>query len=419
MNPRELKQRVIEELWRIFKSRGYGAITSTQRRMRVGPSYFKDWRKDGSAIDLRRLAAALETLGVEAADFFRSALGDRESAPDELPGHPPAGALLYDDRVAGRIQGGGVTQCLDQLDRLRLEDPEAALARAEAALALADDSQLADLLGLYSLILRRLGKLDEAQHSVHRAIAHARRLGDRLAEARQIRRQAFIVADRYLPREAISWTSRALAIFLADSNFEAAGRCFVDLGSWYYRLENYRKSAQSLDAARALLSDQDHDYQFSVELGLAFCHLALGEVEEALRRARAAGEYQEHAPVALAVSQLRLEARILVGLRRHSEAAEVFETALQTYVELRDPLQAAFTAVELVRALTEAGREPEAKVRAMQMARFLQPLRANPIVQGALTDLLRRSLAPDPISLRFLDQVCARLEKVVPSPAGG
>ncbi len=53
------------------------------------------------------------------------------------------------------------------------------------------------------------------------------------------------------------------------------------------------------------------------------------------------------------------------------------------------------------------------------MARFLQPLRANPIVQGALTDLLRRSLAPDPISLRFLDQVCARLEKVVPSPAGG
>lgn len=419
MNPRDLKRRIVKELWRIFKSRGYGAIARTQRKMGVGASYFKDWKSDRSAIDLERLAAALEVLEVKAADFFQSALQERGVAkPAELPGRRPLGALIYDERSTGKIEGKGPHD-LKRLDRLRLDNPKEALAYAEAALALAEDAQVADLLGLYGLTLRRLGKLDEAQHSIHRAIDHAQRLGDPLAEARQIQRQAFLAADRGLPREAIAWTSRALSMFLVESDLAAVGRCFVDLGGWYFRLEEYQRSAQSLKSSEALLAENDHANRFSMELGLAFCHLALGEIEEAFARARAAGIHEYQAPRTLAVSQVRLEARILVKLGRHSEAARVFDSALQTYLDLQDPLQASFTAVELVKALTEAGERREAKTRAMQMARFLQPLRANPIIQGVLADLLRRALEPDPIPLQFLEQICAKLEKAVPSPAGG
>lgn len=105
MTPKELRQRVVAELWRIFKYRGYGSIVDTQRKMGVGASYFKDWKHNRAAIDLERLGKALEVLEIDACDFFLSALSeDSEESKNRLPGQRPPGVQVYDERMAKRLK---------------------------------------------------------------------------------------------------------------------------------------------------------------------------------------------------------------------------------------------------------------------------------------------------------------------------
>ncbi len=298
---------------------------------------------------------------------------------------------------------------LDTVDRLRLNDPGAAVALAETEIGRIEEEYLADLMGLYGAALRRQGLIDEAEHAIHRGWVFAQERGDQASEARQLKRLAFVDGDRGELSQAIMKTSTALTSFQTQQLLADVGRCWGDLAIWYSRLFEPERSIAALQCAADLLPDNDHRYQYSVRLGMAHCLYKKRSYREASDWLAMADRVSPP-DTALKASRVRLEA----GLRfemGESCAVGLFQEAVDAYLEVSDPLNAAVCSIEMIKALLQFGQVRRSRRLAKNMARFIQPLKHNKIVAGALLELTRHALRPVSIPRELISQVAGSLER--------
>ena len=76
MNAEEFLENIQGELQRRFRAAGSGSVGRVERTLNLAQGYFRDQRRPGRRrVDLKILHDALETLGVEPAEFFASVLG--------------------------------------------------------------------------------------------------------------------------------------------------------------------------------------------------------------------------------------------------------------------------------------------------------------------------------------------------------
>jgi tetratricopeptide (TPR) repeat protein len=202
--------------------------------------------------------------------------------------------------------------------------------------------------------LTSVGRLDEAEAHLVRALSAWQRLGQRDRVAGSLRRLGFVAMARRRPDDAVAWFSRALSGYqeLADTRHIALTR--IDLGDAFIETGRTAEAIASLEEADSLLADaRDPNNQARVLTRLGRAHERSGRLDAA------AGYLNQALRAARGIGFARGEAEILVSLGDLALHKKDFEEARDRYGQAQ-------------RLLISVGSPEEARVRD-RLARLDQP----------------------------------------------
>lgn len=188
---------------------------------------------------------------------------------------------------------------------------------------------------------------------------------------------------------------------------EDVGRCWVDLGGWYSKLLVPERAASALKIAVEMISQDDFRNQFAIRLGLAHCLYKQGLNKESLEWITSSDQVLPR-DNALKATRFRLEAGVRSEMGE-TKAIGLYSKAIDLYLGLPDPLNAAAATIEWVSALRRLGQHSRARKVAKDMARFIQPLRSHRLAVGALLELTRHALSPNPLPIEVVIQAARAL----------
>jgi len=233
------------------------------------------------------------------------------------------------------------------------------------ALALAreigDDYSEAFLSRSVAVMARRLGRLEEAEAGLLRAVALDRAAGRRVREAGDLTALGGFLVAAGRPQEAIDRLHEALAVFqeIPSPNVEVRARLYVAdaymaLGEYEVAIENYRVALANLGAYPR--------YQALTSRQIGFAFFNLGDVEQAragyeraLSIYRKVGNRSEEAVTSLLMGILQREQREL------DTARDTFLAALPVFQAAGDRPSEAWARCELGETLRRRGERDAAR----------------------------------------------------------
>lgn len=410
-------------LQRCFRIAGRGSVSRVQRVLDLGAGYFKNQRRPGRRrVDLRVLFRALEILDVDPAEFFASILG----TADPVEGFSAQAAAL---RRRVRKLGGILAleaqrperpeSCeeidLAAFDALRIENPRRALLRAKSLIPNTPDSQLPRLLGIYASACRVLGRLDEAQMVLARALKLAQERDDPEAVAELVQRSSYVAAHRGQLESALALSEKATLLYVALGDLVGVGKTQVDQGNWLFHLDRdpeaievYCSAVRYLPAASERLDVRRNRY--SALMNLAVSYQRTGDLESARDWAAQARGCSEGIGPGLLARAAAFQGSLAERCGRNAEAEEFFLQALEMYRPIA-PIDAALCSVDVVRVQLRAGRTAEAYETAKAMTSLIGPLEHDRVAAAAVTEVIRCALAGRGLSVRLLNRMAQGIKK--------
>ncbi len=203
-----------------------------------------------------------------------------------------------------------------------------------AARRAGDGAGEAKMLGRYSLVLIRLGRLDEAAQCARQALSIWRAAGDHHRVAGSLRRLALVEQARGRPDEALALFAQALAAYERLGESRKTGLILTDIGAVLIDARRAGEAVGYLRRAHQVLDDTADPYNRARALAiLGQALISTGELAEA----SAALEPALHAM--RAVQSLTGEAQVLGSLGELAEASEQPETARQRYEAAQEILR--------------------------------------------------------------------------------
>ena len=221
---------------------------------------------------------------------------------------------------------------VDDLLGLAIADPDVALVRAHRIVAAGDDdSALSVAHQAMGIVLRHRGRMDEAVRELRAAVRLARRTGDvdREADTRATLGVTLAMAGRTRVGLAQLDESIATAVDPLTLGKAAMRRGHV----WHYLLAEEQRALADLEPALASFRVAgDRVWEARTLNVIGGCHLALGEVAEAERAIRAAGEIFTREGQALeAVITVHNEGSIAFRQGDLPRALRLFDKAAEGY----------------------------------------------------------------------------------------
>ena len=359
---------------------------------------------------------------MDAGEFFATVLG----AADPIDRLKSEAALLKRKRrqppqilaLEAERTGEETTERVDlsELDELRVRDPRAAIRRAKVLVTRIDGTQLPMLLGVYASACRLLGRNDEAQLVLGRALELAIDLGDTKVLATLYQRASYLAYSRAELEEALELSERATLTYVQCADLVGVGKTLVDQGIWHGMSGHSEAEVSAFRSALDYLPEDTDQLDILknriaclMNLGIAYrkcgdLRRAARFAELASRNAKDAGP-EPHGKIAWLQASIAREAGHL------EEAERSYAVAIETLQPI-SPLEAALCALELIRVKLSLGRTAEAYRSAKEMAALIEPMqRHSRIAAAALTDLIRCALTGRGLSAAFLDKVAKNLEQ--------
>ena len=413
---------VQSQLQHRFRLAGRGSVQRVQEQLQLGAGYFRDLRRPGrQRFDLRVLLEALQALGVDEAEFFASVVGTTDPVDTfRVEGNALRRRLRRLPRIlrieAERTCGNGSERVdLEALEADRLDQPRQVMRRACQMVRVARIRQVPRLLGIYASAARALGRLDEAQVVLCRALDLAMAAGDRKVVGELIQRSSYVLADRSDLDQALVLAERASSEFVAEGDLIGIGKTLVDRSVWHRAADQPEEALRLLRSAlRYLPADCDRldvrKNRFACWVNLGVVYAELGEPRRAGRFLRMARREASGLGMRVLAGVLKLDASIARQNGDNERAAELLAQALPIFQEF-EPLDAAFIAVDLARLQLLLGRTLQATETAKSMTLLLKPLSTNRIASAAITELVRVALAGEGLNAAILDRVAKGLAK--------
>lgn len=224
-------------------------------------------------------------------------------------------------------------------------------------------------------------------------------------------RIAHVYCDLGDSRTAILCSNTGIRLYLQLDDRVGQGQSMVDLGNWFYHLEEYGEALECNRLALRLLPTSEVDHRFSALLSNAYCLEQLGDLEGADRWTEIAQLHSEGVKGALLASLYWMRGKLAARRSQYSKARKRFEDAHKFYVDRGFPLFAAATAIELCEVLLLMGRPDEAKKTAMDSKELVKHLEESKVVKGIVITLSESAAAGRPITLKFLADLRQRLAK--------
>ena len=421
MNAEEFLENIQGELQRRFRAAGSGSVGRVERTLNLAQGYFRDQRRPGRRrVDLKILHDALETLGVEPAEFFASVLGIVD--PSELF-RSRARALARRKRpsilqVLAERQGEPaepVALDYDTLDAERDANPGSVRRTARELMTRVSDRDLPRLLGLYGSACRALGQLDEAQIVLGRALDLVP--AERTVEvAELLLRCASVAGDRTHYQEAVELSEQASSCYALAGDPVGVGKALLKQGMAHGCLEEVDAELQAFQAALEFFPEERRDrsdivrHLFSCRMNLAITYRKLDQLESAQALAGAAEELGEFVGPAQLGKLVWLRGSIALHQERYAEAEDHLQRALDMHREVA-PVSCALLAVEVVQVQMLQGHTRRAHETARMMASLLRPLEGHPLGSAAITALVRCALSGRGLTLTFLERLARGIEQ--------
>ena len=415
-------EQVQAALQRQFRIAGRGSVSRVQKQLNLGAGYFKNQRRAGRRrVDLKILFRALDALDVDSAEFFTSVLG----AADPVDSFKTeAAALCRKARQAPSIltlpspeAAGEEREKIDlaPIDALRNQDPQRVIRSVRAQIREAPEEQVPALLGIYASACRTLGKMEEAQIVLGRALEIAEERGDPALLADLLQRASYVMGYRSEADKALALSEKATLQYVHLGDLAGVGKTLVDQGVWLGFLERTGEELHSfrsaLDYLPAASDDPDvRKNRFACLMNLGITYRKLGDLELAGAYVEMAADHAGDVSGGQYGKLQWLRASIARETGRFAEAEVFYRQTLETLRSVK-PIDAALSSVELVRFQLEQGRTADAYRTAKAMMVLVHPLRRNRLAGAALTELLRCALAGRGLSAAFLDRVARGLER--------
>ena len=390
MASEEWSKRVVSALHALGKRR-FGALTEAERKAQVFPSYVRK-RKDAGTIDLRKMLAVLEAFNEHPARFFRRVFPNRENDYRtfiEPPTGPQPDIIEQAQRRMASSSPSSIPRShLEELDRLRYDEPERAKQGVVSALDFVSHDDVAFALGVWASAQRMLLNLSEAGHGLHAGLDIADSKKDLLARGDLLQRLACVVADNGMYAEALALATGSTDARARTGDLHAVGRSLVSRGEWLYYLEHYEESIAMHRQALPLLAPFDHIHKATVWQDTALCLRAQGNHEEASKALQHAWAFAEAIGKLNRSKLLWLDAVIDCDRQAFDLGEEKLLAVVKTLSTLHRG-EAALATVDLVETQILSGKTS----LACQSARTILPLittlsAKNPVIRSVETVLL-------------------------------
>ncbi len=450
-------RRVAAHLRRMFKRAGPGSMLRVTRALGLRRTIFSEWKtRPPVVVDAGLVVAVLRVLGIRVADFARGldspatgaaiweggrdpveeratiatrravalayrrmraelgidlAAGDLDASDVEADGCPAGGSVEVSPPAAPTDPGPGPArgaEWLEDLDGRRHTEPRAVVRELEDHLHQVEAALLPRALGVWGSALWFLIELEAAAYVNRRALRLAAAAGDEATVADLLQRRAHIMGDAGDHGRALAYTDLAAGIFDRIGDQAGRGRAAVDAGQWLAYLDRLREAIEAAERALELLPKSLPRSRFAAHTVVCHCCLEIGKTG----RAQDAAEAAERLPVVPwdrgKLSWLR--AIISRKLGNRSEAREHLRRGAETFRTLHAG-DALLISLELVQALLEDSQPAEALQICRGLFDLVEPVRANPIISGALAELLRVTLSGKGIPLDLVRRIRVRIER--------
>jgi tetratricopeptide (TPR) repeat protein len=298
---------------------------------------------------------------------------------------------------------------LDELDRKRIDDPLGVVKAVEKVVRKTDTRLFSKLYSIYGAALRRLNRLQEAEHAYW--------LGKKIAcstshlpdEAEITQRQTWVLAARGRFPDAVSKSTLALSLHTIANDRGAIGRVLVDQGILFHYLSQSQRSDLFLERARDYLVKDD-----SINFATSVMYEALNAQASkkwrvVLTKVKVLKQYDLGPTFSIKVRWI--EVRSLIGANLLEEAESQLRQIVEYCFSTQQLLDAALGAAELARILIAQGKT----VEVVEIAEILRPhvysMKEGGIAEAAATDLYR-SAATGRLSLTIVEKVVNDIKKV-------
>lgn len=407
-------QQIQTALKRRFQVAGRGSVALVQDRLKLGAGYFKNQRRAGRRrVDVRVLFRSLDLLGVDAAEFFASLLGDA----DPVDRFRTDAAMLCRNRqqpailaaLAERNSAGAGEGEFDPaaLDRLRYGEPRRLLRRTRSLALQVSDADLPVLLGIHASACRVIHKLEEAQIVLAYALDLAK--GDNAVLADLVQRASYVAFETGEAEKALALSERATLIYLRAGDLAGVGKSLVDQGGWLAALNRTEEQLQTYESAlRYLEADSDRldvrRNRFSCLGNLSVAYRRLGDLRKARQCVRMAHRCSQGSGPTEIGKLHWLEAQIARDAGDLEAAERHFQRAVDALRPVA-PVDSALCTLDLVRTQLRRGATAAAYQSAREMTALVQTLHKNRVAAAAVADCVRCALTGQGLSVSFLDRV--------------
>ena len=261
MKPKEVIERLQEELRRRFRLAGPGTVGRVEDALGLSTGYFRDQRRpDRLRLDLRIFVQALDFLSIDPGHFFATTLGRvdpvetflKESRTLRQGDRRPPDAFLA---VARRTPGGPRRDYdLEAWRAMIRTDP--ANARREISLGLPRivDERLAEALGLYAAACLALEQTDLAQMVLGAALEEARRQVEAKPQGEVLLVASDLVASQERFDLALRLAEVATLRFITAGHLPGIGQSLIQQGHQLRALGREKPAARAFDRAQGYLS---------------------------------------------------------------------------------------------------------------------------------------------------------------------
>ena len=302
---------------------------------------------------------------------------------------------------------------IQELERLCIDDPREAIARAEKAMESASRQTLPRLCSISGAAYRRLADLKQAYHTLHKGLELAKEYGDDDAEADLLQRIAYVFGDHGDYPRALATSESASMRFLKAGDLAGCGRSMFAQGMWLYYLEEFGKSTKVCRAAFRLLPAAEVDHRFAALQCMALAFMETRDLRRARRYAKLAQTFEGQIAASMWAKQLWLDAKLLKREGAFRDAEKALQSALDHFLEIGASLDVAFACIEITTIIIQNGEPGRAREVATSYGRLLvssPTLADNPLASAAIMELVRCSVTGDNLEV-VLKRLRRRLEQ--------
>ncbi len=394
-----------------LERRKWGAISRMEKALGVAGQGWWQARRKTEDIYIGAMIEVLQHLGLDPGRFVTKVLGsDSNFVLDQPIGQPPEIVVRAWERFRskGPLVETVAEANLETLDRMRYTAPKEAIRQVLTTLSYCSRPMIPRLLGVAGSTWRLMLDLEKAEHALYAGLKMLEELNDPRATLELAQRLCYVRSDQADFAGALRLSEKIAMDYLRLQDRVGFGKSLVDQTVWLSRLGRSQESINVGLTALDFVPKHEGCNRCAIYQTVSFCFRELGDTEKALKFLLLAEEVSEALGDKWGKDKLLwLRGNLLADQHNIDDASAILWRAVENLAET-NLAEMAIAACDLVRVELLAGRPTVAREAALKLRLLVEPLRHNPVISSAISDLFDKEAKA--MTLALVQDVRCRLE---------